>query len=272
MQRTAMNKIRIIAVVQARMTSTRLPGKVLMPLAGSPAILRMMERVSKASLVDKALVATSSDPSDDVIVRTCEEHGIECARGPLNDVLARFVAAVPSDFDAVVRLTGDCPLTDPSLVDRHVLLYCREQPWAEYVSNAVVRTQPKGLDVEVVKREMLLRAAKEAVSPYDREHVLPWVQRRARIVPVTQEVDLSPLRLTVDTRADYAAISAIYETVYARNPEFTTRDVYRVLLERPEFIQVDPGVPANTLLRRELLSRIEAYLATEESTLIRPLR
>jgi spore coat polysaccharide biosynthesis protein SpsF len=218
-----------IIVVQARMSSRRLPGKVLLPLAGQPAIVRMMERVRRAALAQRALVATSTDPSDDPLAEVCARHGIECFRGALDDVLGRYAAAVPAQFDAVVRLTGDCPLADPALIDRHIALFARERSRADYVSNAVVRTFPDGLDVEVVSRAMLLRAAREATDPYDREHVLPWVQRNGRCLALTQETDHSALRWTLDTEADYRAIASVYDELHARRPDFDSADVYRLL-------------------------------------------
>ena len=145
-----MTRAHVAAIIQARMTSTRLPGKVLTPLAGAPALDRMLERVARARELDSVTVATSVDPSDDPIAARCEALGVRCSRGSLADVLGRMVAATPDGAEAVVRLTADCPLLDPALVDRCVATWRAEQPWAEYVTNANVRTYPDGLDVEVV--------------------------------------------------------------------------------------------------------------------------
>jgi spore coat polysaccharide biosynthesis protein SpsF (cytidylyltransferase family) len=221
--------VRTLIVVQARMSSRRLPGKVLLPLAGAPAIVRMMERVRRAGRAERCLVATSTHPSDDPLAAVLAAHGIECFRGALDDVLGRYAAAVPPEYDAVVRLTGDCPLADPALIDRHIEVFARERARADYVSNAAVRTFPDGLDVEVVSRAMLERAAREATEPYDREHVLTWVQRNARCVAVTQDADHAALRWTLDTEEDYRFLASVYGRLYPRNPAFGSRDVYELL-------------------------------------------
>ncbi|MGH8442916.1 MAG: cytidylyltransferase domain-containing protein [Nevskiaceae bacterium] len=254
----------VAVIVQARMSSRRLPGKVLLPLAGAPALARMMERVARVRGADYRLVATSDRRDDDAIARAGEAYGFEVRRGPLDDVLARFDRAVPRGCDVVVRLTADCPLVDPALVDRHIARFRRARPRAEYVSNAVVRTQPDGLDVEVVARAWLRRAARGARDPYDREHVLPWVRRRARLLPVTQETDLSALRWTLDTRGDYRVIRAIYAALYERNPRFGSADVYRLLLRRPELIRAS-GARLGARERRDWQRRIARHLERERS-------
>jgi spore coat polysaccharide biosynthesis protein SpsF len=253
---------RVAVLVQARMTSTRLPGKVLAPLAGLPAIVRMMERVGRVRLAARRLVATSTDATDDAVADACAARGIECARGPLADVLERFVQTAPSDCEAVVRLTGDCPLVDPEVVDRHIGVFLDGWPASEYVSNAVVRTMPGGLDVEVFSREVLLRAAREATEPYDREHVTPWIQRNARMVPVTQEIDLSSLRWDLDTADDLRFLSWVYAELHPAVPAFASLDVYRLLSRHPERIRFDPSGVPEEVERARLRERIEAYLAS----------
>jgi spore coat polysaccharide biosynthesis protein SpsF len=253
----------VALIVQARTTSSRLPGKVLLPLAGHPAIVRIMERATAARRVSRCIVATSVESSDDELAKTCASRGFEVLRGPLDDVLGRFVAAAPENCPVLVRITADCPLVDPALVDRHVARFVEEQPWAEYVTNAVVRTQPDGLDVEVFSRKVLLEANRSAKSPTDREHVLPWVRRHARHVPVTQETDLSALRWTLDTPADYGVISAMYEDLAGIQPRFSTGDVYRLLLRRPELIHVAGRDALTNDERRTWVGRIEEHLATE---------
>jgi spore coat polysaccharide biosynthesis protein SpsF len=247
-----------VVVVQARMSSTRLPGKVLSPLAGAPALVRMMERVRRATRVSCHLVATSDHVSDDAIADVCGRHGIRCTRGPLDDVLARIAGAVPSDCEVVVRLTADCPLTDPHLIDRHLERFSDERPWVEYVTNAVVRTFPDGLDVEALARTVLMEADCKATSPFDREHVTPWIQRHARTVAVTQEVNLASLRWVLDTADDYLAISAVYEILYAANPGFSSRDIVELLVGRPDLIRTDGAVQPG-----EMRKRLREWLSVE---------
>jgi spore coat polysaccharide biosynthesis protein SpsF (cytidylyltransferase family) len=252
---------RIAVIVQARTTSARLPGKVLLPLAGAPAIARMWERVARIRCAQAHILATSTDPSDDALADVCRAHRIDVVRGPLDDVLARFVAALPEDADAVVRLTGDCPLVDPVLVDRHIERFVAAGGAAEYVTNAVVRTMPDGLDVEVVSRRALLDAHEHATRPADREHVLPWVARHTRVTHVTDPVDLSDLRLTLDTPDDYAALAAIYEDLYRTNPRFGARDVYHRLVQRPEWIRFAPGIARDDVRVADAVARLGSQLA-----------
>jgi spore coat polysaccharide biosynthesis protein SpsF len=252
----------VAVVVQARMTSTRLPGKVLAPLAGQPAIVRMMERVGRVRLAARRLVATSTDPTDDPVAEACAARGIACARGPLADVLGRFALVAPPECEAVVRLTGDCPLVDPDLVDRHIGVFLDGGQGAQYVSNAVVRTMPGGLDVEVFSREILLRAAREGLEPYDREHVTPWIQRNARMVPVTQEIDLSSLRWDLDTADDLRFLQWVYAELHPAVPAFGSADVYRLLSRHPERIRFDPSGIPEEIERASLRERIDAHLAS----------
>lgn len=255
----------IAVIVQARTSSSRLPGKVLAPLAGEPALARMMERVARVRGADWISVATSSHASDDAIEQLCRDRTIACVRGSLDDVLGRFVAAMPTGCDAVVRLTGDCPLVDPELVDQHIALYQQHYTSVQYVSNAVVRTYPDGLDVEVVSASLLREAAVHAQTVADREHVTPWIQRRARQQSVGQDVDLSALRWTLDTPADYEVLSQIYEHLYPSAPEFGRNDVYRLLLAQPSLIHVAGSHPLEAAERAQWQARIESHLATEAS-------
>jgi spore coat polysaccharide biosynthesis protein SpsF len=245
-------------VVQARMSSTRLPGKVLSPLAGEPAIVRMMQRLERVRCASYRVVATSRDSSDDPLAAACQRYGIPCVRGSLDDVLGRVVAATPRENGAVVRLTADCPLVDPALVDAHLERFAQEGPSAEYVTNAVVRTYPDGLDVEVVSRELLVEADRRATSAFDREHVTPWIQRHARTLFVTQPVDLSELRWVLDTSSDYESLSSIYAALYQDDPLFASRSVYELLVSRPELIRAVDGTS-----RTDLVGRMRELLALE---------
>jgi spore coat polysaccharide biosynthesis protein SpsF (cytidylyltransferase family) len=179
-------------------------------------------------------------------------------RGPLNDVLARVMNAVPPQCDVVVRLTGDCPLVDPRVVDLHLEAFDAAPPGTEYVTNAVDRTYPDGLDVEVMSRHVLATADREATTDFDREHVTPWIQRHARIVHVRQSVDLSALRWVLDTPSDYACIAAIYAALLPRDEAFDSRAVYRLQAARPELIRV-----AGDIAVSEMVTRIERLLEQE---------
>jgi spore coat polysaccharide biosynthesis protein SpsF len=248
----------VVVVIQARMSSTRLPGKVLAPLAGRPAILRLVERVRRIRRASRHVVATSEDRSDDPLALTCAEHGVPCVRGSLNDVLGRVVTAIPDGCEVVVRLTGDCPLMDPALVDHHIARYEAAGSGVSYVTNAVSRTYPDGLDVEVVSRGILEEADRMATAPSDREHVTPWVQRHSAMVAVTQQVDLSALRWVLDTPSDYEALSGVYDALYPATPGFDSTAVYRLLLQRPDLIRVAGGVSVE-----EQMERVRGLMAGE---------
>ena len=225
-----------IAILQARMSSSRFPGKVLAPLAGKPMVIRQLERIQRASSLDAVVVATSTDPSDDELVSVLTEEGIPVVRGSLDDVLDRFVTAMDEYRpDAVVRLTADCPLTSPAVIDKVVAHF--HVSGADYASNTMTPTYPDGLDVEVVRAEVLREIAKIATDRAEREHVTLGVYRRHdqyRIENVTNAGDLSHLRWTVDTPEDYAFVTGVYDELFPANPEFDLDDVLDYLARHPE--------------------------------------
>ena len=191
-----MNKV---AIIQARMSSSRLPGKVMLDIAGKPMLQHVVERAKHASLVDQVVLATTTDPSDDLLEQYCQKNGISCYRGSLPDVLDRFYqAAMQFQADVIIRLTADCPLLDPELIDRTVALFLGNSSAATSLSRPKItnyslpatgfldfaanrlpppwrRTLPIGLDVEVCSLKTLQRAWKEADQPYQREHVMPYL-------------------------------------------------------------------------------------------------
>lgn len=218
----------ILAILQARMSSSRLPGKVLKALAGAPMILRQIERVRRARRIDALLVATSGEASDDPLAKALEGAGIAVFRGPLDDVLARFALALDAHpADHVVRLTGDCPLADPQVIDATIALHL--ESGADYTQNRLrEKGYPKGLDVEVVTASALRQVAAEATAPEAREHVTwdlwnhPQRWRIARLEPPAEEGDV---RWTVDRPDDYEFVAAVYADLYPANPAFTSDDV-----------------------------------------------
>jgi spore coat polysaccharide biosynthesis protein SpsF len=228
----------ILAILQARMSSSRLPGKVLLPLAGAPMIVRQIERVRRARRIDRLVVATSDDASDDKLTLTLFREGIAVHRGPLDDVLARFVGALAAFGPAehVVRLTGDCPLADPAVIDATIERVVGED--ADYGSNTPPRrTFPKGLDVECMKAAALTAAAARAASPEEREHVT-WALHRAphlyRQAFLSQAAEEGEVRWTVDLPDDYAFVAAVYDALWPANPAFTSDDVRALVRARPD--------------------------------------
>jgi len=227
----------ILAILQARLSSTRLPGKVLLPVLGQPMILRQIERVRRAARIDRLVVATSTDPSDDPLAAVLTGAGVAVHRGSLDDVLGRFIGALDATpADHVVRLTGDCPLIDPGLIDATIAL-CLERG-ADYAQNRLIdKGYPKGQDVEVITAEALRRAAAQASTPEEHEHVTwgVWNQPdRYRIVRLEPPVDEGHVRWTVDRPDDYAFVCAVYDALYASRPAFTSDDIRQLVKSRPD--------------------------------------
>jgi spore coat polysaccharide biosynthesis protein SpsF len=217
----------VLAILQARMSSTRLPGKVMRPILGQPMIARQIERLRRARRLGPLTVATSTDASDDVIEDFCRSAGVGCWRGPLDDVLARFVGALqaagsPKTF---VRLTADCPLADPQLIDACIEAHAASG--ADYTYNWKDWTYPKGLDVEVCETAALMRAARESADPYDHEHVTPFVYRHPELFRLNAITRDPPLRYrwTVDTPEDFAFVTQVYEALYPAKPDFDSADI-----------------------------------------------
>jgi len=237
----------IVAILQARVGSARLPGKVLADLAGQPMLLRQAERIAASHRIDRLVVATSTSPQDDPLAILCAKAGIACHRGALDDVLDRVHAAAKAQAaDWVVRLTGDCPLIDPAVID--LVIETATNSGADYVTNAVEPTWPDGLDVEVARIEALDAAWREATLPSEREHVMPFIRNRPdrfRIVHVRQDEDLSDLRWTVDEPEDLEFVRAVYARLYPANPAFTTRDILDLLERDPSLSLVNASFARN---------------------------
>jgi len=244
----------IVAVLQARTGSTRLPGKVLAPVLGRPMLERQIERVRRARGPDRLVVATSTGSDDDALAELCAGLGVACHRGPLDDVLERVAgAAAAHGAEHVVRLTGDCPLADPAVIDRAVALH-REGSF-DYTSNALERTWPDGLDVEVVRRSALEEARREARLPSEREHVTPFVYHRPeryRLGSLRGEADLSRLRWVVDEPADLELVRAVYARLYPVRPDFDSDDVLALLEREPELAARNAHVDGARGWRRSL--------------------
>lgn len=246
----------VLAILQARMSSTRLPGKVLLPLAGAPMLQRQIERIQRAKSIVSLLVATSSDVGDDDIELVCRRIGVGCYRGSLNDVLDRFYqAASQMTPDHVVRLTGDCPLADPEVIDDVVTLHCRDG--LDYTSNCHPPTFPDGLDVEVVRFSALAAAWAEAGLPSEREHVMPFIWSRKDRFRVgnhfNEAGDLSVLRWTVDEPEDYALVSQVYDALFPGNAAFGTPEVLQLLKRRPDLLNLNSRYVRNEGLAKSLM-------------------
>ncbi|MGO4659910.1 NTP transferase domain-containing protein [Ensifer sp. 2YAB10] len=252
----------VMALLQARSSSTRLPGKVLKPLLGEPMILRQIERLRRARNIDRLMVVTSDNSSDDELAACCVAAGVEVFRGSLDDVLDRFYSAVKDIRPQhVVRLTADCPLADPEVIDAVIDFY-RDGDF-DYASNVLEPTYPDGLDAEVFRFSVLETIWQEASLASQREHVTSFIYQhpeRFRLGCLKRESDLSALRWTVDEPSDLEFVTAVYGALYRDNPAFLMADVLRLLAQRPELIEINAGQLRNagyvkSLVQDELLPR-----------------
>lgn len=226
----------VLAVVQARMSSTRLPGKVLADLAGAPMLQRQLERVSRAVTLSGIVVATSSDDADDPIEELCEHLGIACYRGDLTNVLSRFIGVIAEHQpDVVVRITADCPLMSPVVIDSVVEAFLERG--GDYLSNTLQPSFPDGLDVEVVRASALVSLAESDLDQDELEHVTLGIYRRPAEFIVNNfvgEKDLSNLRWTVDSPEDLEFVRWVYGELFDVNPDFDVLECVDLLAKHPQ--------------------------------------
>lgn len=245
----------IVAILQARTSSSRLPNKVLKPILGTPMLQHQIERVSRSKLVDQLVVATSVESSDDELVGLLEHLGVHVYRGSLDDVLDRFYqAALELKPSHVVRLTGDCPLIDPVVID-DVIAYHIETG-ADYTSNVYPPSFPDGLDVEIMTLSTLENAWKAASLASDKEHVTSYIRNKKSVFSVRNlenKKDLSALRWTVDELNDFDFVSEIYAHLYRDNPEFNMMDILNLLVAKPELGIINQGYVRNEGYFKSLL-------------------
>jgi spore coat polysaccharide biosynthesis protein SpsF len=235
----------VVAIVQARLGSSRLPGKVLLPLCGVPVLEHVVQRLRTVSLVDRVVVATSRLASDDELADFASRlPGVGVSRGSESDVLDRYLQAA-REFEAqtVIRITSDCPLLSPAITAKTVEAFLERAPNIDYVSNSLERTYPRGFDTEVFSLETLQRAHAAATDPAEREHVTLHVYRRPsefRLHGVVERERPDPsLRLTIDTPEDYEMLSRIAATLYPEDPLFDWEKIRVFLAEHPEVREIN---------------------------------
>lgn len=244
----------IFAIVQVRMSSSRLPGKALYPLLGKPMLIRQLERLHYSDGIDDIIVATSIDRSDDCIEQWVEQEGFYCFRGSLNDVLDRYYTAA-SQYKAehIVRITADCPLLDAQLLDNMLVDYFESN--VDYLSNVSSPTFPDGLDVEIFSFNALERAWKQATLLSEREHVTSFIRDRKNNFSVknfSNHEDLSHMRWTVDYPEDYHFVKQVYERCYPYNAEFTMNNVLQELKKDPNLQQINSNYQRNEGYKKSL--------------------
>jgi len=237
--------MKIIAIVQARMGSTRLPHKVMKPINGVPMIELLLTRLAKCQRLDQIVLATSVDPRNQVLVDHVAALGFSCEQGSENDVLERYVQAAESHgAEVVVRITGDCPLVDPQLVDDCILHFLQAD--VDYLSNTSPPTYPDGLDVEVVRLDALRRALQESTLPFDHEHVTPYVRESGLFTTATysHHENLSSLRWTVDDPEDFEVITQVFEH-FAPEIHFPWQDVLALTQSQPDLFAANQHIDRN---------------------------
>jgi spore coat polysaccharide biosynthesis protein SpsF len=243
--------MKVVAIVQARVGSTRLPSKVLKDILGKPMLWHMLNRLGASNRIDNAVLAIPNSGQNDKLEQFANKFGFHSYRGSEDDVLSRYYeAAVKFSADVVVRLSSDCPLIDPRVTDKVIETHLNSD--ADYTSNTIRRTSPRGLDTEVFNFQVLKVACREASQTYEREHVTPYIYQhpdlfKLQSVEATGKLRRPDLRLTVDTEEDLKLIREIYQRLYRENQIFYTEDVIDLLDKQPELLAINAHVKQREL-------------------------
>lgn len=236
-------KLKIVSTIEARMTSTRLPGKILKPILGRPVLEFLIERLQHVALIDEIVVATTTNSTDDPIVNLCTRLDIKYFRGSEEDVLIRVLnAAKSASADIIVEITGDCPLIDPTIIEDCLKSFLDGN--YDYVSNTIERSYPDGLDVQVFPVSVLEEVNFLTKDPIDHEHVSLYIYKhpeRYKLKNLKANGDLfwPELGITLDTQEDYELISDIFEELYPKNPRFSALDIVKLLHDKPELLEIN---------------------------------
>lgn len=237
--------MKTVGIVQARLGSSRLPRKMLLEVLGTPIIVHMLRRVARARRLHELWLATGDDAGNDPLAAAVERAGFRVFRGSESDVLDRFhQLALRSEADVVVRLTGDCPLHDPAIIDAVVAAFDARPDGVEYGSNVFPPTYPDGLDTEVFTRAALERTARESQNSMERENVTLGIHRqyhktgpKPSVVNVVGSADFSHLRWTLDYEDDFVFVRRVYEALYPGQPDFGWLDVVALVTREPELLE-----------------------------------
>lgn len=243
--------LKIVVIVQARQGSTRFPGKVMMEVLDKPLLGYLIDRIKGSKLVHEVVIATTALENDDAIALFCEQMHVQCFRGSVDDVLSRYLGAAQMvSADVIVRITGDCPLACPEVIDKVVSRYLSHYPLVDYVANTVKRTYPRGLDVEVFSYACLNTAAQKSTLISEREHVTPYIYHHPElfnIESVVDSADHSHFRWTVDTPEDFQLISKLISTLYPQKPLFTFEDLLHLMQRHPEWHHINSQIKQKEL-------------------------
>ncbi|MBI9014620.1 MAG: glycosyltransferase family protein [Clostridiales bacterium] len=244
--------MKVTAIIQARVGSTRLPGKVLKELKGHTVLYHVIERVSQSTLIDDIIIATTLNENDDAIEQEAQKCGVKVFRGSEDDVLSRFyLAAENNKSDVVVRITSDCPLIDPNVLDDIINSFIKNDN-IEIATNAgadlKLRTFPRGLDVEVFSCKVLKDAYLNAKEQYQREHVTPYIYENSQnIYHHLNNVNYSNYRWTVDTEEDFSLVEEIYHRLYSGKHDFFLKEIVNILRKEPKLCDINAHIEQKKL-------------------------
>lgn len=245
--------MKIVAILQARCSSSRLPNKVMLKIMNKPMIQHQINRLKKSKLVDEIVIATSTDKSDDLLARLCKKLNLPIFRGSLNNVLDRFYhTANHYKADIVVRLTGDCPLIDPEIIDMAIQKHLLEEN--DYTSNIIIETYPDGLDVEVISISAIKEAWKNSKLKSEKEHVTTYIRKKSKYKKsnLSSEEDMSHYRWTVDEPADFEFVTKVYESLGKNEKHFSTSEIYDLLEKEPRLQDINCNIQRNAGYEKSL--------------------
>jgi len=234
------------AIVQARYGSTRLRGKIFKNLAGKPMLWQVVNRLSYSKTLDKIVIATTTDTDDDLTEKFCVENNIKYYRGDVNDVLSRYYeSAKIFNADIIIRITSDCPLIDPNILDDMLKVFVNSETEIDYMSNVIERSFPRGFDIEIFSFAALEKAYNEAKSDFEREHVTPYFYKNPglfRLKNYKNNIDYSFHRWTVDTEEDFKLIEEIYNSLYIPEKLFLFEDILNLFEKNPYLIKINQHI------------------------------
>jgi spore coat polysaccharide biosynthesis protein SpsF len=237
---------RIVTIVQARMGSTRLPGKHMKKVLGKPLLGYLIERLKRATLSHALVIATTENPLDDILVEYCISEKCDYFRGSEEDVLDRYYqCALKYNADAIVRICADCPLIDPKIIDLVISRYLQLSPNIDYVANTLQRTYPRGMDVEIFSFNSFDKVAHEAKTEAEHEHVTPYYYLHPEVFKLENVADkenASKYRLTVDTDDDFKLIRLILEDLYPKKSHFCLNDIVDLMKTHPDWVKINEHV------------------------------
>jgi spore coat polysaccharide biosynthesis protein SpsF len=239
-------KRKIVSTIEARMTSSRLPGKVLLSAAGRPMLDHLVDRLRAVALLDEIVLATTINDQDEPLVKFAKEKGIPCYRGSEEDVMERVLKAAESvSADIIVEITGDCPILDPLLVEQTIQVFLNND--CDYASNANVRSYPDGMDTQVFRLETLRKSFSMTSDPLDREHVTLHIRQHPKIfrqvnLVATSDLFWPELGLTLDEQHDYILLKKIIEHFGDGNKLFSCREAIGLLRNNPEWLEINRHV------------------------------